>query len=69
MKSHIPTVNTPAHIHVLEEHEKKYNNVPRLKRGRPIGLKDVAPHKRREKLKLNTFTFRANYKWNNLRRG
>ena len=47
MKSHIPAINTPAHIHVLEEHEEKNNNTPRLKRGRPLGSRDVASRKKR----------------------
>ena len=46
-KSHIPAVNTPARIHVLEEHEEKDNNAPRLKCGRPLESKDVAPRKKR----------------------
>ena len=46
-KSHIPAVNTPARIHVPEEHEEKDNNAPRLKRGRPVGSRDVAPRKKR----------------------
>ena len=46
-KSHIPTVNTLVRIHVPEEHEKKDNNVPRLKHGRPIRSKDVALYKKR----------------------
>ena len=46
-KSHIPTVNTPAWIYVPEEHKKMDENVPRQKRGRPIGSKDAAPRKKR----------------------
>ena len=46
-KSYIPAVNTPARIHVPEEHEEKDNNAPRLKYGRPLGSKDVAPRKKR----------------------
>ena len=46
-KFHIPTVNTPARIHVPEEHEKKDNNAPRLKRDRPLRSTDVAPRKNR----------------------
>ena len=46
-KSHIPTVNTPARIYVTKEHKKIDDNVPRQKRGRLIGLKDVVPHKKR----------------------
>ena len=47
-KSHIPTINTPARIHVLEEHEKKDSNVLQLKLGRPIGLRDITPHKKKQ---------------------
>ena len=46
-KSHIPAVNTPARIHVLEEHEEKDNNAPRLKRGRSLGSRDVALRKKK----------------------
>ena len=46
-KSHIPAVNTPARIHVLEEHEEKDNNAPRLKRGRALGSRDIAHRKKR----------------------
>ena len=46
-KSHVPTVNTPACIHVPEEYEKKDNNAPRLKCGRPLGSKDVVSRKKR----------------------
>ena len=46
-KSHIPAVNTPARIYVLEKHKEMDDNVPRQKRGRPIGLKDAAPRKKR----------------------
>ena len=45
-KSHILAVNTPARIYVLEEHKEMDDNVPRQKRGRPIGSKDVAPRKK-----------------------
>ena len=46
-KSHVPAVNTPARIHVPEEHGENDNNAPRLKRGRPLGSRDVAPRKKR----------------------
>ena len=46
-KSHIPTVNTPARIYVLEEYKEMDDNVSRQKRGRPIGSKDAAPRKKR----------------------
>ena len=48
-KSHIPTVNTPTRIHVPEEHKKMANNVPHLKRDRPIGSKDTTTYKMRER--------------------
>ena len=46
-KSYILTINTPAQIYVLEEHKEMDENVPRQKRGRPIGSKDVALRKKR----------------------
>ena len=46
-KSHIPTVNTLARIHVPEEHKEKDNTAPRLKHGRPLGSRDVAPRKKK----------------------
>ena len=60
-KSHILAVNILARIHVLEENEKKDNNVSRLKCGRPLGSKDVALHKRGEESRINAFTFGAIY--------
>ena len=49
MKSHVLAVNTSAHIHVPEKNEEKDNNTPRLKHGRPLGSRDVAPRKNRER--------------------
>ena len=46
-KSHIPAVNTPARIYVPEEHKEMDENVPRQKRGRPIGSKNATPRKKR----------------------
>ena len=53
-KSYIPVENTLAQIQVLEEYEKMDNNVPCLKHGTPIGLKDVTPHKRKGRNKGST---------------
>ena len=47
IKSHIPTVNTLAQIYVPEEHKEMDENVPRQKRGRPIGSKYAALRKKR----------------------
>ena len=46
-KSHISTVNTPARIYIPEEPKEMDDNVPRQKRGRPIGSKDAVPCKNR----------------------
>ena len=46
-KSHIPAVNTPARIYVPEEHKEMDDNIPRQKRGRPIGSKYAALRKKR----------------------
>ena len=51
-KSHIPTMNAPARIEVPER-QKTNESKTRLKRGRPIGSKDVAPRNRRRKAKKN----------------
>ena len=51
-KSHIPAVNALARIEVLEGH-KENESKTHLKRGRPIGSKDVAPRKKRTKAKQN----------------
>ena len=51
-KSHIPAVNAPARIEDPGGH-KANESKTRLKRGRPIGSKDVAPWKRRTKAKQN----------------
>ena len=49
-KSHVPTVNTPSHIDVLERQlEDAIANESKtcLKRGKPIGSKDLI-HKKRK---------------------
>ena len=51
-KSHILVVNALARIEVLEG-EKANESKTRLKYGRPIRSKDVAPRKRRAKSKQN----------------
>ena len=52
-KSHIPTANTPAQIDVLVRQLTNESKIC-LKRGRPIGSKDVTPRKRRTQEKLCT---------------
>ena len=47
-KSHIPTVNSLARIHVLGKLEEMDNNISRLKHGRLIGSKNATPRKKRE---------------------
>ena len=50
VKSHIPAVNTPARIEVLvgQSVNTTANEAkPHLKRGRPIGVKDKIPRKRK----------------------
>ena len=47
-KSHVPVVNTPTHIDVLEgqlENAIANESKTRLKRGRPISSKDLIPRK------------------------
>ena len=51
-KSHIPVVNALARIEIPEG-QKANESKTRLKHGRPIGSKDVAPGKRRTKAKQN----------------
>ena len=51
-KSHIPTVNAPTLIEVPEG-QKANESKTRLKCGRPIGSKGVAPRKKRTKAKKN----------------
>ena len=51
-KSHIPDVTAPGRIEVPEG-QKANESKTRLKRGRPIGSKDVSPQKRRTKAKKN----------------
>ena len=43
MSFHIPAVNAPARIAVPEGQAKMDENPPQLKRGRPIGSKDIVP--------------------------
>ena len=52
-KSHIPATNTPAWIDVLIGQLTNESKI-RLKRGRPVGSKDVTPRKRRTQEKLST---------------
>ena len=51
-KSHIPVVNAPARIEVPEG-QKANESKTHLKCGRSIGLKYVAPWKKRRKAKKN----------------
>ena len=53
-KSHILAVNTLTRIHVPEEHKEIDSNVSRLKHGRPIGSKDIAPYKMRRRNQEST---------------
>ena len=52
-KSHISTANTPAQINFPVGQLTNESKI-RLKRGRPVGLKDVTPQKRRTQEKLGT---------------
>ncbi|RVW93168.1 Retrovirus-related Pol polyprotein from transposon TNT 1-94 [Vitis vinifera] len=52
-KSHIPAANTPARIDVPIGQLTNESKI-RLKRGRPVGSKDVTPRKRRTQEKLST---------------
>ena len=52
-KSYILTANTPTQIDVLVEQLTNESNIC-LKRGRPIGSKDVTSRKRRTQEKLGT---------------
>ena len=50
MKSHIPTANTSAQIEVLVEqlvNTTANESKPHLKHGRPVGVKDKIPRKRK----------------------
>ena len=50
VKSHIPAANTPAQIEVLvgqSVNTAANESKPHLKRGRPIGVKDKIPQKRK----------------------
>ena len=49
-KSHISTKNAPTRVDVPDGH--KENECMHLKRGRPIGSKDINPQKRKTKGKL-----------------
>ena len=52
-KSHILATNTLAWINVLEQLANE--NKIRIKRGRPIGSKDITPQKRRTQMRIDTF--------------
>ena len=52
-KSHIPVVNAPTRIDVLEEKLANESQIL-LKRGRPIGSKYITPWKRRAQKIINT---------------
>ena len=52
-KSHIPTPNTPVRIYVFERQLANEYKI-RLKCGRPIGLKDITPQKRRTQMRIDT---------------
>ncbi|WJZ80818.1 hypothetical protein VitviT2T_000703 [Vitis vinifera] len=52
-KLYIPTANTPARIDVPVRQLTNESKI-RLKRGRPVGSKDVTPRKRRTQEKLDT---------------
>ena len=52
-KSHIMSANTPVRIDVLMGQLTNESKI-RLKRGRPVGLKDVTHRKRRTQEKLGT---------------
>ena len=52
-KSHIPTANTPARIDVPVGQLTNESKI-HLKRGRPVGSKDVTSRKRRTQEKLGT---------------
>ena len=54
MKSHIPVANAPARIAIPKGQAKMDENPPQLKRGRPIGSKDIVPKKRRGKNQEST---------------
>ena len=53
-KSHILATNTPARIDVPVGQLTNESKIICLKRGRPIGLKDVTPQKRKTQEKLDT---------------
>ncbi|XP_026436142.1 uncharacterized protein LOC113334004 [Papaver somniferum] len=45
-KSHIPAANTPARVSIPDRHHDNQSTI-RLKRGRPLGAKDLVPRKKR----------------------
>ena len=51
-KSHIPAANVPARVDITKG-QKAFESKTRSKRGRPIGLKDITPRKRRTNGKQN----------------
>ena len=52
-KSHIPAANTPVRIDVLEGQLVNEYKIC-LKRGKPIGSKDITPWKRRTQMRIDT---------------
>ena len=52
-KSHISTANPPTWIDVLEGQLANESKI-RLKRGRPIGSKDITPRNRRTQRRIDT---------------
>ena len=52
-KSHIPVVNAPAWIDVLEGQLENESKIC-LKRGKPIGSKDITLRNRRTQRKIDT---------------
>ena len=52
-KSHIPTTNTQVRIDVLERQLANEYKIL-LKHGKPIGLKDITPWKRRTQMRIDT---------------
>ena len=53
-KSYFLIVNSPTQIDVLDGQLANESQI-RLKRGRPIGSKDITPRKRRTQRRINTF--------------
>ena len=52
-KSHIPATNAPAPFDVPEGQLANESKI-HMKRGRPIGLKDIIPRKRRTQRRIDT---------------